>query len=59
MISRHHHEAESLYAVQMMNWEWKMKEFGPCDSKSQPKIDALHVPIVIVNDDADILNSYS
>lgn len=57
MISRHHHEAESLYAVQVMDWEWQMKEHGPCDSKLlQPKIDALHVPMVAVNDDADILN---
>ena len=57
MLSRHHHEAESLYAVQTMNWEWKLKECGLCDYKSQPSKDQLHVPMVHVNDDADILNS--
>ena len=57
MLSRHHHEAESLYAVQTMNWEWKLKECGLCDYKSQPSKDQLHVPMVLVNDDADILNS--
>lgn len=59
MISRHHHEAESLYAVQLMNWEFKLKECGLCDSNTQPTIDSLHVPLVLVNDEADILNAYN
>ena len=57
MLSRHHHEAESLYAVQTMDWEWKLKELGLCDYKAQPTIEMLHVPMVPVNDDADILNA--
>jgi len=51
MLSRHHHEAESLYAVQSMNWQWKLKECGLCDYKSTPVIDLLHVPMVQVNDE--------
>jgi len=57
MLSRHHHEAESLYAVQTMDWEWELKELGLCDYKAKPAIDVLHVPMVVVNDDADILNT--
>lgn len=57
MLSRHHHEAESLYAVQTMNWEWKLEESGVCDYKSKPSNDMVHVPMVLVNDEADILNS--
>ncbi|CAH1123395.1 unnamed protein product [Ceutorhynchus assimilis] len=55
MLLRHHHEAESLHAVQKMNWEWKLKELNLCDKKSTPKIDELHVPEVHVSDDFDLL----
>ena len=27
MVLRHHNEAESLNAVQKMDWEWKLGEF--------------------------------
>ncbi|KAL1517982.1 hypothetical protein ABEB36_001673 [Hypothenemus hampei] len=55
MLLRHHHEAESLHAVQKMNWEWKLKELSLCDRKSTPDIDELHVPEVHVSDDFDLL----
>ncbi|KAL5021869.1 hypothetical protein ScPMuIL_001024 [Solemya velum] len=55
LILRHHHEAESLYAVQKMDWEWRMKDFGLCDHKATPVIDELHVPMVQVNDEFDLL----
>lgn len=52
---RHHHEAESLYAVQKLDWEWKMKECGLCDHKNTPVIDELHVPMVAVSDEFELL----
>ncbi|XP_030761204.1 ankyrin repeat domain-containing protein 12 isoform X5 [Sitophilus oryzae] len=55
MLLRHHHEAESLHAVQKMNWEWKLKELSLCDKKSTPKIDKVHVPEVHVSDDFNLL----
>nr|XP_023013649.1 ankyrin repeat domain-containing protein 11 isoform X1 [Leptinotarsa decemlineata] len=55
MLLRHHNEAESLHAVQKMDWEWKMKELSLCDRKSTPKIDETHVPMVHVSDDFDLL----
>ncbi|XP_060519189.1 ankyrin repeat domain-containing protein 11 isoform X2 [Cylas formicarius] len=55
MLLRHHNEAESLHAVQKMNWEWKLKEHSLCDRKTTPKIDELHVPMVHVSDDFDLL----
>ncbi|XP_064610916.1 ankyrin repeat domain-containing protein 12-like isoform X2 [Liolophura sinensis] len=55
LLLRHHHEAESLYAVQKMDWEWKLKELGLCDSNSTPAIDELHVPMVQVNEEFDLL----
>ncbi|XP_069960646.1 uncharacterized protein [Cherax quadricarinatus] len=45
MVLRHHNEAESLHAVQRMDWEWKLKELGDCDANSRPHIDDLHVPM--------------
>ncbi|XP_033754138.1 ankyrin repeat domain-containing protein 11-like [Pecten maximus] len=54
LLLRHHHEAESLFAVQKMDWEWKMKEMSLCDHKSIPTIDDLHVPMVQVNDDFEL-----
>lgn len=55
LLLRHHHEAESLFAVQKMDWEWKMKEVS--DMNNVPVIDDLHVPMVQVNDDFDLLPS--
>ncbi|XP_044269479.1 ankyrin repeat domain-containing protein 12 isoform X1 [Tribolium madens] len=55
MLLRHHNEAESLHAVQKMDWEWKMKELSLCDKKSTPSIDEHHVPMVHVSDDFDLL----
>ncbi|KAK9744211.1 BRCA2, helical [Popillia japonica] len=45
MLLRHHNEAESLHAVQKMDWEWKLKELNLCDAKSTPNIEELHVPM--------------
>uniref|UniRef100_T1J475 Ankyrin repeat domain-containing protein 12 n=1 Tax=Strigamia maritima TaxID=126957 RepID=T1J475_STRMM len=55
MLLRHHNEAESLHAVQKLEWEWKMKESGTCDIKLSPIIDDISVPMVHVNDDFDLL----
>lgn len=54
MLLRHHNEAESLHAVQKMDWEWKLKEFGLCEPKANPLIDDLSVPMVHVSDDFDL-----
>ncbi|CAO1362082.1 unnamed protein product [Diamesa serratosioi] len=51
MITRHTNEAESLHAVQKMDWGWKMKEVSLCDYKANPEIEELHVPMVDVTDD--------
>lgn len=48
MLLRHHNEAESLHAVQRMDWDWKVKEVGPCE-------DSIPVPMVHVSDDFDLL----
>lgn len=55
MLLRHHNEAESLHAVQKMDWEWKMKELGLCEFKAKPVIEESHVPMVHVSDDFDLL----
>ncbi|XP_066147713.1 ankyrin repeat domain-containing protein 11 isoform X4 [Euwallacea fornicatus] len=55
MLLRQHQEADSLHSVQKMNWEWKLKELNMCDKKCTPKIDDLHVPLVQVSDDFDLL----
>ncbi|KAG8233842.1 hypothetical protein J437_LFUL006865 [Ladona fulva] len=55
MLLRHHNEAESLHAVQKMDWEWKLKELGLCEAKNKPVIDEHHVPMVHVSDDFDLL----
>ncbi|CAG4942034.1 unnamed protein product [Colias eurytheme] len=49
MLRRQHTEAETLHAVQMMGWEWKLKELGLCDHKNTPKIDPQHVPQIHVS----------
>ena len=57
MVLRHHNEAESLNAVQKLDWEWKMNEIstGSRDqsgtSSSFATIDDLYVPTVRVSDD--------
>ncbi|XP_022251520.1 ankyrin repeat domain-containing protein 12-like [Limulus polyphemus] len=55
MLLRHHNEAESLHAVQKLDWEWKMKELAMCDVKACPVIDDIYVPMVHVSDDFDVL----
>lgn len=55
MLLRHHNEAESLHAVQKLDWEWKMKELALCDMKTSPVIDDIFVPMVHVSDDFDLL----
>ena len=57
MVLRHHNEAESLNAVQKMDWEWKLKELSgtnPNNCDSLPPIDDLHIPMVHVSDDFDL-----
>lgn len=44
MLIRHRNEAESLYAVQKLEWEWKTKEIGACDVRTTPIIDDTLVP---------------
>uniref|UniRef100_A0A7G3B1E7 Uncharacterized protein n=1 Tax=Lutzomyia longipalpis TaxID=7200 RepID=A0A7G3B1E7_LUTLO len=55
MLLRHHNEAESLHAVQKMEWESKMKELSLCEFNAKPAIEDLHVPMVHVSDDFDLL----
>ena len=50
MVLRHHNEAESLNAVQKMDWEWKLSEINS-GMKVKPATDDLHVPMVQVNED--------
>jgi len=70
LILRHHHEAESLHAVQKMDWEFKMRECGFRPDLGFPTsqndingcikycaIDEVHVPMVQVNDDFELLPS--
>ncbi|CAH2985338.1 unnamed protein product [Chilo suppressalis] len=49
MLRRQHTEVETLHAVQMMGWEWKLKELGICDYKTTPKIEPAHVPQIHVS----------
>ncbi|XP_050425486.1 ankyrin repeat domain-containing protein 11 [Adelges cooleyi] len=55
MLLRHHNEAESLHAVQKMDWGWKLKELQLCSSSADPNIEEEHVPMVLVSDDFDLL----
>ncbi|RXG73663.1 Ankyrin repeat domain-containing protein 11 [Armadillidium vulgare] len=50
MVLRHHNEAESLHAVQKMDWEWKLKEIGLIEPTVKTQIDEMHVPMVQVAD---------
>lgn len=54
MILRHHNEAESLHAVQLMDWEIALKRNELYGYSSQVTIESDHVPIVHV-DDFDLL----
>lgn len=55
MLLRQHNEAESLHAVQKLDWEWKLKELGLCEVKTTPVIDDICVPSVHVSDEFDVL----
>ena len=55
LILRQKQEADSLYAVQRMDWEWKLKDLGQCDRNLTPEIDDLSVPLVQVTDNFDLL----
>ena len=55
MLARHHSEAESLHAVQMMEWGWKMLEVGLCDQWTTPVVDDIWVPMVQVKDEFNLL----
>ncbi|XP_065359312.1 uncharacterized protein LOC135953365 [Calliphora vicina] len=55
MVLRHHNEAESLHAVQLMDWETALKKYELCDLNSQIIVETDHVPIVYVSDDFDLL----
>ncbi|XP_054164494.1 ankyrin repeat domain-containing protein 12-like [Oppia nitens] len=54
MLLRHKKESESMVAMQRLEWEWKLKEFGLCDLKTNPNIDGKHVPLVNVSDDFEL-----
>ena len=54
MVLRHHNEAESLNAVQKLDWEWKMNELSTGRNESAgsfASVDDLYVPTVRVSDD--------
>ncbi|XP_018791163.1 PREDICTED: ankyrin repeat domain-containing protein 12 [Bactrocera latifrons] len=55
MVLRHHNEAESLHAVQMMDWDIALKKHKLWDYKCETAVDKDHVPIVHVSDDFDLL----
>ena len=57
MVLRHHNEAESLNAVQKMDWEWKVNEITGGTGDGVPQMDDLHIPMVHVSDDFDLANS--
>ncbi len=71
MVLRHHNEAESLNAVQKMDWEWKLSEISSksisssinsatATSAEGPKnlqIDDLYIPMVHVSDDFDLADN--
>uniref|UniRef100_A0A034W959 Ankyrin repeat domain-containing protein 11 n=1 Tax=Bactrocera dorsalis TaxID=27457 RepID=A0A034W959_BACDO len=55
MVLRHHNEAESLHAVQMMDWDIALKKHKLWDYRCETAVDKDHVPIVHVSDDFDLL----
>jgi hypothetical protein len=50
MLVRHKNEADSLHAIQRLEWEWKTKEIGACDVRA---------PLLIDNDLVPKLDIYS
>ncbi|XP_023164841.2 uncharacterized protein LOC111595376 [Drosophila hydei] len=55
MVLRQHNEAESLHAVQVMDWNMCLKRNKLCDYIYEPSIDKIQVPIVYVGEDFDTL----
>lgn len=55
MVNRQRHEAESLHAIQKLNWEWELKDLNMCEANATPTIDETHVPAIPVTDDFDLL----
>ena len=54
MVLRHHNEAESLNAVQKMDWEWTVAELSNGQGCNQAQVDDLYIPMVHVSDDFDL-----
>lgn len=58
MLLRQRNEAESLHAVQKMDWGWKLKElFQSFTFTSEPNIDEDHVPFVFVANNFDFVST--
>ena len=57
MILRQKQEADSLFAYQKLEWEWRLKELSLCDRNIKPDIDELHVPLVNVHDNFEFRNT--
>lgn len=55
MILRQHNEAESLHAIQVMDWNIALKRNKLYDYIFEASLDKAHVPIVYVGEDFDIL----
>jgi len=55
MVLRQHNEAESLHAVQVMDWNICLKKNKECDYIFESTVDKNHVPIVHVGEDFDTL----
>ena len=55
MVLRHHNEAESLNAVQKMDWEWRLQELGKSKNAGNAgQVDDLYIPMVNVSDEFDV-----
>ncbi|ALC44352.1 CG10984 [Drosophila busckii] len=55
MVLRQQNEAESLHAVQLMDWNISLKQNKLCDHLYESNIENIHVPFVYVREDFDIL----
>ena len=55
MVLRQQNEAESLNAVQKMDWEWKVNEIMGVGTTVDGaiKVDALYIPMIHVSDKSD------
>jgi len=52
MVLRHHNEAESLNAVQKLDWEWKLAELNNANHDSANNtVDDLYIPMLRVSDE--------